>query len=88
MARVTAYQATDKQLFIDRKDYILHQTNINAAEDVRKLVQASPDASPATEVEQFIVGNLNVLREIFSRKFNPSEKSEALKDEEPVVADI
>lgn len=87
MARVTAYQATDKQLFIDRKDYILHQTNLNAAEDVRKLL-ANPEIIAAQDVERFIVGNLNVLREIFSRKFNPSEKSEALKDEDTASSDI
>ena len=87
MARVTAYQSTDKQLFIDRKDYILHQTNLNAAEDVRKLL-ANPEVPGAQDVERFIIGNLNALREIFSRKFNPSEKSESLKDEEPAPSDI
>ncbi len=88
MARVTAYQATDKQLFIDRKDYIAHQTNLIAAEDVRKLIPTIAGVVNAEEIESFIVGNLNVLREILSRKFNPSEKSDSGKDDESASADI
>ena len=82
MARVTAYQATDKQLFLERRDYILHQSNLNAIEDIRKLVQTSGSGKNDL-VETFFTENILTLREILSRKFNPSEKSDSARDDAP-----
>lgn len=80
MARITAYQATDKALFADKKAYIQHQTDINAAEAIAGLVHESikdgeePVFSTKEEVIAYIAGHITSLREILSRRYNPSEK--------------
>ncbi len=71
MARVTAYQSTDSKLFTDRKEYIQHQTNLNAIQEVEVLVT---EAGVSAEFSAFIVANLAALREILGRRFNPNEK--------------
>lgn len=94
MARITAYEASDKTLHRDRKSYIRHESNLLAAKKVNELVQAklaeraaslgveTLSLSPAA-VAAFLVDNINEVREALNVVFKPgAEEGEPATDGE------
>lgn len=85
MARISAYEASDKSLHRDRKAWMRHEANLLVAEKLRAILTPEGVAKPVgvdTEAHakdlasayDVIVNQvgLNTLRDLFAIKFKPS----------------
>lgn len=84
MARITAYESTDKQLFRDRKEYLRHESNLAGAKKIQEILTGQIGAEEAEKVVGTLVNGLtlNVLRDILNTPFKPGATDE---DEAPAA---
>lgn len=77
MARITAYEASDKSLHRDRKAYLRHEANLVAAQKIAALI-AQTEASSAdggAGIAAFVNKNIEALRVIFATPFVPGAEA-------------
>lgn len=89
MARITAYESTDKQLFRDRKEYLRHESNLAGAKKIQEILTGQIGAEEAEKVVGTLVNGLtlNVLRDILNTPFKPgaTDEDEAPADSAPAA---
>ena len=85
MARISAYEASDKTLHRDRKAWMRHEANLLVAEQLRAILTPEGIAAPAGVDEWTHAANLakaydvivddiglNTLRDLFAIKYKPT----------------
>jgi len=83
MARINAYEASDKSLHRDRKAWLQHESNIIVSKELKTIIagiivdgdEAAREAA-INDAHGFIVDGigLNKLRELFAIQFKPGRE--------------